>query len=738
MKKRICAFWLAAAMALGLFGCGETAQGQGPGPTGGPAADSGRGAFLAAQQDQYDPALVPAVGRYTVAEDFSNVINYSDWDRAFSDEAKQMLLQNGFVVVGDGMEEFFSLYENNRYSLTPNFVTTDAMMHTYHLFFSRLLKNVEREHFCADLMNLGTAMRDESLAQAEALKGTEWENAALRNAAFFSVGLALQQPETEAPAAVRDVVAQELELIEKAEGVGASPVMNLGGDAAEKMEMEDYSQYIPRGYYTTEEALERYFKAMMWYGRLTFRQSDEDQSRSALLMTLALTGGEALETWEKIYTVTSFFVGDSDDAGIYEYAPLIEKAYGGRPVVKELPQKQTEWTAFLQALKELKPPAINSIPIFDEGIQPDKEEAVAGFRFLGQRFTLDASIFQQLVYRQVGANNADERRMLPSALDIPAALGSAEAEKLLTEAGAMEYQGYGENLAQLQSYLAQPPQQLWTGSLYGGWLNTLRPLLAEKEEGWPQFMQNEAWTRKNLNSFLGSWTELKHDTVLYAKQVYAEMGGAGMEERDDRGYVEPEPVLYSRLAGLSTATAEGLRHYGVLRDADAENLARMAELARQLMVISEKELRDELLSDEEYDLIRGFGGQLEHFWYDALADESGDGATITSLDHPAAIVTDVATDPDGGRVLEVGAGKVNEIFVIVSVDGVLRLARGGVFSFYEFAQPLDQRLTDEEWRKMLGIYRFDENGNFDDQSVEVPRPGWTSSFFTPAYYSWQQ
>lgn len=736
MKKRICAFWLAAAMALGLFGCGETAQG--PGPTGGPTADSGRGAFLAAQQDQYDPALVPAVGRYTVAEDFSNVINYSDWDRAFSDEAKQMLLQNGFVVVGDGMEEFFSLYENNRYSLTPNFVTTDAMMHTYHLFFSRLLKNVEREHFCADLMNLGTAMRDESLAQAEALKGTEWENAALRNAAFFSVGLALQQPETEAPEAVRDVVAQELELIEKAEGVGASPVMNLGGDAAEKMEMEDYSQYIPRGYYTTEETLERYFKAMMWYGRLTFRQSDEDQSRSALLMTLALTGGEALETWEKIYTVTSFFVGDSDDAGIYEYAPLIEKAYGGRPVVKELPQKQTEWTAFLQALKELEPPAINSIPIFDEGIQPDKEEAVAGFRFLGQRFTLDASIFQQLVYRQVGANNADERRMLPSALDIPAALGSAEAEKLLTEAGAMEYQGYGENLAQLQSYLAQPPQQLWTGSLYGGWLNTLRPLLAEKEEGWPQFMQNEAWTRKNLNSFLGSWTELKHDTVLYAKQVYAEMGGAGMEERDDRGYVEPEPVLYSRLAGLSTATAEGLRHYGVLRDADAENLARMAELARQLMVISEKELRDELLSDEEYDLIRGFGGQLEHFWYDALADESGDGATITGLDHPAAIVTDVATDPDGGRVLEVGAGKVNEIFVIVSVDGVLRLARGGVFSFYEFAQPLDQRLTDEEWRKMLGIYRFDENGNFDDQSVEVPRPGWTSSFFTPAYYSWQQ
>lgn len=118
---------------------------------------------------------VPAVGRYTVAEDFSNVINYDDLDHAFSDEAKQMLLQNGFVVVGEGMEEFFSLYENNRYSLTPNFVTTDAMMHTYHLFFSRLLKNVEREHFCADLMNLGTAMRMRAWPRPKLLKGTEWE-----------------------------------------------------------------------------------------------------------------------------------------------------------------------------------------------------------------------------------------------------------------------------------------------------------------------------------------------------------------------------------------------------------------------------------------------------------------------------------------------------------------------------------------------------------------------------------
>ena len=31
--------------------------------------------------------------------------------------------------------------------------------------------------------------------------------------------------------------------------------------------MEDYTQNIPRSYYAGEESLERYFRAMMWYGR---------------------------------------------------------------------------------------------------------------------------------------------------------------------------------------------------------------------------------------------------------------------------------------------------------------------------------------------------------------------------------------------------------------------------------------------------------------------------------------
>lgn len=124
--------------------------------------------------------------------------------------------------------------------------------------------------------------------------------------------------------------------------------------------------------------------------------------------------------------------------------------------------------------------------------------------------------------------------MLPDALDVPAALGSDMAYRILEDKGATDFAGYPENMEKLRSGLAQDNPALWSASLYAGWLNTLRPLLEVKGEGYPMFMQNEEWVKKDLECFAGSYTELKHDTILYAKQVIAEMGGGLDEIPDDR------------------------------------------------------------------------------------------------------------------------------------------------------------------------------------------------------------
>jgi hypothetical protein len=670
--------------------------------------------FGAYQEEPVD--FAPAVKPYRVEPGLGNVTNRETFQ--LSPEAEQMLVENGFVVVPNTYHrEFFMLYEMNCYEPVPSFITTDSMLHNYHLFFSHLLRVIEKDKLVPELRELTASMLSESEKQYAALKDTAWGNAAKRNLGFFAVAgrlLDLQMPVHED---VQGLVEQELELITDRAGIQVSPLMNMGQDLSIMEALkEDYSQYIPRGHYDTDELLQSYFKAMMWYGRMTFRLKSEDETRSAVLMTLALGTDDNYQKWDKIYQPTCFFVGKSDDLSFLEYQELLQEIYGAGVALGELASGDKRWETFMQAAGELEPPAINSVPIFDADLQPDREQEIKGFRFMGQRFTPDASIFQRLIYREVEENSQGERRMLPRALDIPAAMGSEEAYAILEAAGETDYAGYVDNMNRLKEGIAGLEQETWVQNLYWGWLYTLDALLEEKGEGFPSFMCNKAWVRKDLNTFLASWTELKHDTILYAKQVYAEMGG-GMAGVDDRGYVEPNPQLYARLAALVKMTREGLDSRELLSERDRESLERLEQLALSLKTISEKELAGVGLSGEEYDLIRSYGGQLEHFWLEALRDTGVEHRSAIG-DNPAALVADVATDP-GGTVLEEATGHIFEIYAVVPVDGSLRIARGGVYSHYEFHWPLVDRLTDRKWHEML------------DSGQAPPLARWTESFIAP-------
>lgn len=667
------------------------------------------------RQEEGLPDYVPSVESYQVEADLSNVENA---DRFYlQDHMVKKLVENNFVVCDGTWSEFFDLYEQNRYLQVPVFVTTDSMMHTYHLYFALLQKNTESNYLTDLTGKFSSRMYEDSLAQYQELEGTEWEDAALKNVAFFAVGAELMGQEVaDLPADAKAIAGQEQQLILDAQSVEESP---LTGD------WEDYSQYKPRGYYEGNEELEQYFCAMMWYGRRNFAQTNETQNREALLMTLALQeDSEAQEAWNAVYSITSFFAGASDDAGYQEYAPIIEEVYGKDVTLEKLVGDDKSFEKYVKRIQTLDPPTINSEVFADDEGETDKTQLAKGFRFMGQRFSLDEAVFTQLCYSKVKENPEGEKRMLPDALDVPAAMGSDKAVELLQENGAFTYAGYEENLEKVQTKIQEKPDSFWNASLYANWLYTLNPLLEERGEGYPSFMTNEEWQKKNLEGFLGSWTELKHDTVLYSKQFVAEMGG-GDEEVDDRGYVEPMPELYHRLSVLTQKTAYGLEKFGVINDTDKENLARLEELADQLTTISIKELTNEPLTEAEFELIRSYGGNLEHFWAEAVKEQSESESRPYSSEFPAALVVDVATDPNG-TVLEEAIGGISEIYVVVPVDGKLRIAKGGVFTYYQFEQPLSDRMTDSQWRQKLGLELTDDMQYIRDDSLEQPQ--WTQSY----------
>ncbi|MEN6350614.1 MAG: DUF3160 domain-containing protein [Syntrophomonas sp.] len=663
----------------------------------------------------------PTLKPYSAASDLSNLENRKRFE--FSPEARELLVKNGFVVVPDTFSEFYPLYETNRYDgVVPNLVTTDSMLHNYHLYFDYLLKTVEQEKLLPELKNLNKGMLQTSREQYSSLKDSEWKNAARRNMAFFAVAGRLLDPTASIPVEVRNEVQPELNLIKAHKQTAISPIMNMGAgkDALESLK-EDYTQYIPRGHYTRNDALKSYFQSMMWYGRMTFRLKSDNETRSATLMTLALQSTSSFSSWNKINSTSEFFTGRNDDPGVLEYLELLKKTYGPTPSLKDLTADQTKWEAFIKAAAAVKGPAINSIPIYDASIQPDREREITGFRFMGQRYTIDADIFQRLVYREVGENPQGKRRLLPKGLDIPSAMGSAEAGNILRSWGEEEYPNYAKNMTRMQEYISSLPTEYWHQNLYWGWLNSLQPLLSEVPDGYPSFMRNQAWTRKSLSTYLSSWTELKHDTVLYVKQVYAEAGGGGDVQDDDRGYVEPNPRLYTRLAALTGLTRDGLKSRGLLSANDAANLERLQKLALGLKTISEKELQGQTLSEAEYELIRSYGVQLEHFWLETLSDQKDPkkGPNQLLVDNPAMLATDVATAPSD-TVLEEATGFIQSIYAVVPVEGKLRIARGGVYSYYEFPWQSNDRLTDDAWRSML----------YNGEAPEAP--AWTRSFIVPS------
>ena len=134
------------------------------------------------------------------------------------------------------------------------------------------------------MQSLNRALIVTADAQYQQLRGTPWEDAALRTVAFIAVSGKLADPDFPIPDYAAALAEAEIANVEAASGIQSSPIfpgLEYG---------EDYTQYIPRGHYTRNDALKAYFKSMMWYGRMTFRLQTDDanigraETRSALLV----------------------------------------------------------------------------------------------------------------------------------------------------------------------------------------------------------------------------------------------------------------------------------------------------------------------------------------------------------------------------------------------------------------------------------------------------------------------
>ncbi|MEA1991813.1 MAG: DUF3160 domain-containing protein [Thermodesulfobacteriota bacterium] len=619
------------------------------------------------------------------------------------DAAKKKLFENGFVVLkdhehGNISDCYWGLFGRSNVSV---FITTDALLHIFHVVHDDMLKEIEKEHLYNSTELLVQNMQKRSMDEYQNTTPdlAYVKEAARRNVVFATVACKLLNGTYPVPEYAEENVTEYVQKI-------------LDHNTTEFYPGDDYTQYKPRGHYEGDPALERYFRCMKWLSRRIFRIEDPFYPKDSHIEVIqAVMISEALrespddmELWGKIYKVTTLLVGTADSITPVMVGNATDNVFGSNFTVSML-----ENASNIEKLRlEFEKPEYPESEIIPVPLEYPDQISPKYIQFMGERYVPDSYVFQQDTYPHI----SDETR-LPKGLEVMATMLGSERADYLLESEKATYPGLESQMNELKLEFGNYTTEDWKKNVYCNWFYTLDPLLVEFNQSYPLFMQNTAWQDEKLNTALSSWTQLRHDYILYAKQTYVPCPIA-----EGYGYVEPIPEFYSRLSSLCRKIDTELSNEGVLPEKHQGGFRSLAGKLDTFGTYARKITHNETLTtgDEygyggEQDDIHGFGLWLLGFF-------SGGGGYI--LEEEPTLVADVCTNSNTGKVLHEGVGKFNPVIIVYEQpDGVVLAGVGYVMSYYEFEAENFTRVSDSEWKQRV------------EKGALPPRPLWTGSFLYP-------
>ena len=615
-----------------------------------------------------------------------NLFQFKDIDK----EILEKLQQNNFVITKGNNLQLFHAYEENDYRQVPNFITTDLYLQAFHMYFSYILKSLEKQHIIPTLEMLCHSFNAACIKLAEQTEDESLKDMAEHAATFYAIPYYLLTNKTlTVPSKYETEYQEEIEHINKQED-------NFSDFLSYKDAYFPYSLFKPRGHYTREPQLQAYFKAMMWLQTACFCREQQEQLKRSIFQAAVLCTYKSIDQtpliklYQHIYTPLTFLMGEADNLSIFDIARILEKN-NAIHIEDALTAGQIEKVN--QALIELAKHKNNIKPQIEITCR-DK------INFMPQRYLSDNEVIQKLV-----DVNPNSQRAYPKGLDVFATFGTGTAESLLIDfyKEPNNWSEYSKELQQLKDkFKTSKSTQL---SVYELWMKSLLTM-QQTDKNNPGFMQTPEWGYKNLNTALASWAELKHDAILYGEQpMAAECGGAGPPDPIVVGYVEPNLPFWRKMENILQATRLILQQNDCMTDDLKGKTDQLNDYVTFLIQVTEKELRGEKLTEPEYRTLEYMGSSIEYFTLSVVDPDLhlDDWSLVQGPDKSIAIVAGIYTRNIRGcnknGILHIG--NANNIYVVVEIEGNLYLTRGATFSYYEFVQPLGTRLTDEEWQKML-------------------------------------
>ena len=115
---------------------------------------------MASASEPTSASFTPGRLLYSLPLNSNQVANSSQIEAEFKLNAGQegLLNQNGFVVIPWSGDDIVEPYKALKHKEIPIFVTTDTLLHLYHIQFNEILKRIEEDDFFDQLIAMSQAM----------------------------------------------------------------------------------------------------------------------------------------------------------------------------------------------------------------------------------------------------------------------------------------------------------------------------------------------------------------------------------------------------------------------------------------------------------------------------------------------------------------------------------------------------------------------------------------------------
>lgn len=554
----------------------------------------------------------------------------------------------------------FDVYEQNRQTGVANLITPDLLLVSYSLIRERGTIDQERDTI---IPAFSTVIHELSTVFA----GHKNKSPAHKRAYAYLLTLSgLLDGKKPDPLKGFDSIEQEWSLLEAQQGIAESPVLGV---------KIDYSQLQARGRYTQNNALQNYFRAFRYASLAHFFAQGSTATGVSPTLALELSQAARLlsEAIAKSNKIQSNYQTLSQ-ALKWQYGQKTELNYQDMLAVKAI-MPEADWKnseKVASALTNYARQYDRAHKIYDYPVDTGKlapgqtiADVLIGWRLFSPAFNNDTAAYQALIYPATGSFQSPcgtlacvQPWTLATIDGMPVkayARGTELLAALAIPAALQASRSQGEHLfAHYQQAQQQAAQLLQTDN----GLNQLQL----------QFLQTAGQSLSRLESLLGFWTWQRYINLLYSKQSMT-MTAKSMSM----------PSAESRPGAMLTGSPDFYR-------------------ALATLVQSHRQLQPQTYWDNFLALLQ----QLEQLSGRAATLAADDERFLNDIDKTLLtltkhkdkpIIVDIHTNPVDKMTIEEAIGLPDII--------QQNKARGAQLRHYEFKQPQDQRLDNDQWLHAL-------------------------------------